>query len=332
MKRELSQQEIDGVLQGAEPGKNSTGAVSEFDFGRLDRIPKSQLRALHLVHENFVRNLASSLSAYLRSYVALSLVSLEQISYSEFLEGMSSPTCIAYIGLAPYDATAVLELSSTLMFSLVELLLGSKGRSTSIVQRNITDIEKNLMQTLLRVVLRDLSEAWKTVTDISFVVQSLASEPQILHVLAPAEAVVVIAIEMRVGSTSGLMNIAIPSLFIKRLRNKFDQLRQIRKVESSDKDQQRLAALIQDATVTFEARLNAGSISTRTLLDLEVGDTLVLEQPVEREINGLLNDQEHWLGRIMASSSGKFVFDVKEASPARKTLTGSPAAGISKAA
>ena len=330
MNRELSQEEIDLVLQGTEPGRHSADDVAKFDFGRLDRIPKSQLRALYLVHENFVRNLASSLSAYLRSYVAISLVSLEQISYSEFLESMSSPTCIAYIGLTPYDGTAVMELSSTLMFTLVELLLGSKGRAAPIVQRNITDIEKNLIQTLLRVVLRDLSEAWKTVTDIAFTVQSLASEPQLLHVLAPAEAVVVIAVEMRVGSTSGLMNLAIPSLFIKRLRNKFDQLRQVRRVESTEEDQQRLASLIQDATLTFEARLNAGTISTRTLLDLEIDDTLVLEQPIDREVNGLLNDHDKWLGSIVTSRD-KFVFEVKGLSTQRKSA-GLPVSGNSKVA
>ena len=115
MKKELSQEEIDAVFSGnkaetkQEPPPEE---VAAFDLSHLDRIPKSQLRALHMVHENFVRNLASSLSAYLRSYVALNLVSLEQISYAEFIEGVSFPTGIAYLGLSPYDGTAVLELFS----------------------------------------------------------------------------------------------------------------------------------------------------------------------------------------------------------------------------
>ncbi len=305
------------VLQGgADAHLNNRNDVSAFDFGQLDRISKSQLRALHLVHENYVRNLASGLSAYLRSYVVLNLVSLSQISYSEFLEGLESPTCLAYIGMSPYEGTAVLELDTTLMFSLIELLLGSKGRSPTTVQRKITDIEKNLIQTLLRVMLRDLSEAWKTVADISFKVQSLASEPQIMHVLSPAEAVVVIAIEMRVGTFSGLMNLAIPSLFVKRLRNKFDQARQVRRKESREEDQLRLGRVLQDAAVTFEARLNAGTISTRTLVDLNVGDTLVLEQPVEADIHGLLNGREKWLGKIV-SAKDKFVFSAGTPIPLR---------------
>jgi len=289
--------------------KSSSDDVSQFDFGQLDRVSKSQLRALHLIHENFVRNLAASLSAYLRSYVVLNLVNLSQISYAEFLEGLESPTCLAYLGMPPYDGTAVLELDITLVYSLIELLLGSKARSATTVQRSITDIEKNLIQTLLRVMLRDLSEAWKSVAEISFGVQSLASEPQLQHVLAHGQAVVVIAVEMRVGTFSGLMNLAIPSILIKRLRNKFDQVRQVRRAESSERDQQHLKRLIQEATVSIEARLNAGMISARTLLDLEAGDTLVLEQGTDSEISGLLNGREKWRGMVV-SSKEKFFFTV----------------------
>ncbi len=313
MKSELSPQEIDAVFQGGTDSIREASDVAPFDFGRLDRIPKSQLRALHMVHENFVRNLASSLSAYLRSYVALNLVSLEQISYAEFLEGLASPTCIAYLGLHPYEGTAVLELNNALMFGLMELLLGSKGRAATTYQRKITEIEKNLIQTLMRVVLRDLDEAWKMVAEISFSVQSLASEPALLHVLAPAEAVIVIAIEVRVGATSGLMNLAIPSIFIKRLRNKFDQLRQVRRAQSTERDQLLMARLIQDANVTLEARIVAGGISTRTLVDLEPDDVLILDHPVERPVSAFLNGRHKWFGSVVTKDE-KFVFQLDQAS------------------
>src|SRR6266852_5206975 len=120
MKKVLSQAEIDAVFQpGQDAAQDVDPEIAAFDLNHLDRIPKSQLRALHLVHENFVRSLASSLSAFLRSYVALNLVSLEQISYAEFLDGLSFPTCIAYLGLNPYEGTAVLELNMMLMFTFI---------------------------------------------------------------------------------------------------------------------------------------------------------------------------------------------------------------------
>src|ERR1035441_7927316 len=91
--RQLSQQEIDAAFQNLQGRKREVPAV-KFDFRRPGRIPKSQVRAIHLLHDTFVRNLVSSLSAYLRSYLTVNLVSVEQLSYAEFLDGLPSPTCI----------------------------------------------------------------------------------------------------------------------------------------------------------------------------------------------------------------------------------------------
>src|SRR5665213_1757916 len=110
MTRQLSQQEIDTVfqnIQGRQTERAGAKRAVPFDFRRPDRIAKSQLRAIHQLHDNFVRNLVSSLSAYLRSYLIINLVSVEQLSYSEFLECLPSPTCIASLGLKPYDGNAV---------------------------------------------------------------------------------------------------------------------------------------------------------------------------------------------------------------------------------
>ncbi|MDQ2842023.1 MAG: FliM/FliN family flagellar motor switch protein [Acidobacteriota bacterium] len=312
MKRTLSPPGIETPFPGLPDAERaSPGEVEEFDLKQLDRIPRSQLQSLHSVHEGFVRNLASSPSAYLRSYVTLNLVSIEQISYAEFLEGLVLPTCIAYLGLQPYDGTAILELSNSLMFGLLELLLGSKGRSSKVVDRKITDIEKTLVQTLLLVVLRDLRESWSSVAQIAFAVQSLASEPQLIHVLSPNEAVIVIAIEVRVGSASGLMNLAIPSIFIKRLRNRFDQIQQVRKAESTGRDRLRMTQLIETAKLRLDIQIPAGTISGKTLLELEAGEVLGLEFPLGGEVVGFLNQKEKWLGHLGVSGA-KLAFELTQ--------------------
>jgi flagellar motor switch protein FliM len=312
MKKELSQEQIDAVFSGKKADAKPDALaddVAVFDLSHLDRIPKSQLRALHMVHENFVRNLASSLSAYLRSYVALNLVSLEQISYAEFIDGLSFPTGIAYVGLSPYDGTAVLEMSLSLMFTFMEVLMGSKGRSTGAIQRKITDIEKSIMTTLLRVILADLREAWRSVAEIDFTVQSLASEPQLMHVLAPTEAVIVIAVDVRVGEVTGLMNLAIPSIFIKRLRNKFEQLQRVKKVHSSDGDHVIVAEILQDVALSFKAYMDGGKIAARTLMDLEAGDVLVLDHGADRPMRASLNGEPKWEGYI-SSVGENLAFEV----------------------
>ena len=99
--RVLSQDEIDNVFKKLRdrPADDDPAKRAEpYDFRRPDRIAKDQLRAIHLLHENFARSLASSLSAYLRAYVAVNLVSVEQLSFMEFTQCLPSPTCLVSLG------------------------------------------------------------------------------------------------------------------------------------------------------------------------------------------------------------------------------------------
>src|SRR5499427_5933391 len=262
LSRQLSQQEIDAVFETRQEHKREVPAV-RFDFRRPDRIAKSQVRAIHLLHDTFVRSLVSSLSAYLRSYLTVNLVSVEQLSYAEFLDGLPSPTCMVSLGLSPYDGNGVLELNPSLVFPIVEMLLGGTGKESGAIQREVTEIEQRLLDGLFRIILNDLREAWKAVTSIDFTIESMETEPQLLHLLAPNEAVVGIGIEIRIGESVGMMNIAMPSIVIKMMRQKFDQQWSVRKTHASEAEQARLLRMIRDASLQLEARLDGPTMTVR---------------------------------------------------------------------
>jgi flagellar motor switch protein FliM len=302
MSRQLSQQEIDAVFQNTQ-GRPAERAGAKraalFDFRRPDRIAKSQLRAIHQLHDNFVRNLVSSLSAYLRSYLIINLVSVEQLSYSEFLECLPSPTCIASLGLKPYDGNAVLELNSSLIFPILEILLGGDGKLQFSAQREITEIEQVLLDGLFRLILRDLREAWTLVTNIDFTIETIETEPQFLQILAPTEAVVAVAIEIRIGDSIGMMNIAMPSIIVKMMRQKFDQQWTLRKSASTELEQSRILGLIRQACLPSEVMLSGPTVLLRDLMNLEEGDVLSFEFPVARPLDLMLSGQRKFLGEIV---------------------------------
>lgn len=300
MSRQLSQQEIDAVFENKQDRKREIPAVS-FDFRRPDRIPKSQVRAIHLLHDVFVRNLVSSLSAYLRSYLTVNLVSVEQLSYAEFQEGLPSPTCIVSLGLRPYDGSGVLELNPSLVFPILEMLLGGTGKSSVSIQRDITEIEQKLLDGLFRIILQDLREAWKGVTEVEFTIESMETEPQLLHVLAPNEAVVAIGVEVRIAETVGMMNIAVPSIVIKMMRQKFDQQWSLRKAQPGGAEQARWLRMLRPASFTLEARLSGLELSVRDLLALSEGHLLSFDRAVGSPIDLLVNGRQQYTGRIVST-------------------------------
>ena len=300
MSRQLSQQEIDAVFETTQDRKGEAPAV-KFDFQRPDRIPKSQVRAIHLLHDIFVRNLVSSLSAYLRSYLTVNLVSVEQLSYAEFLEGLPSPTCMVSLGLQPYDGSGVLELNPSLAFPILEMLLGGTGKSSASIQRDITEIEQKILDGLFRIVLHDLREAWKGVTEIGFAIESMETEPQLLHLMGPNEAVVAIGVEVRIAETVGMMNIAMPSIVIKMMRQKFDQQWSVRKTQPSESEQARLLLMLREASLTLEARMEGLALTVQNLLDLAEGHLLFFDRSIDSQLELVVNGRHKYSGQIVST-------------------------------
>jgi len=308
--RQLTQQEIDAVFRNLQDRKGDE-EPSAFDFRRPDRIAKSQLRAIHLLHDTFVRNLVSSLSAFLRSYLIVNLVSVEQLSYAEFLEGLPSPTCLVSMGLRPYDGSAVLELNPSLTFPVLEMLLGGNGKASATIRREITEIEQSLLDGLFRIILHDLKEAWKSVSVIDFTIEAVETEPQLLHLLAPNEAVVAIGVEIRIGETVGMMNIAMPSIIIKMMRQKFDQQWSVRKSESTTAERDRILRLVRQSGIRLDTRLQGPTLLLKELLALEEGDVLTFDYAVPRPLNCMVNGKLKFKGQVV-STGRKRAFRIDE--------------------
>ncbi len=311
--RVLSQDEIDGVFRrlAEEQAKTEEDDPSRralpYDFRRPDRIAKDQLRSIHLLHENFARSLASSLSAYLRAYVMVNLVSVEQLSFLEFSQCLPSPSCIIAMGMRPYDGNGVLEINPTLVFPILEMLLGGSGKpsASSRVTREITEIEQSIVEVVVRIILHDLRESWRQVTNVSFSIESHETEPSLLQFMAPNEAVVAISLEIRIGEMTGMMNIGIPSIIIKMLRQKFDQGWSNRRTEASESDQRRVLRLVKPSNIQIDARLQGPTLKVQDLLALEEGDVLAFDFSTEKPLNLLVNGRLKFQGHVAAQGKKK---------------------------
>src|ERR1051326_7458046 len=314
MDRVLSQEEIDDVFrnlrstpQEDDPSKHAL----PYDFRRPDRIAKDQLRAIHLLHENFARSLASSLSAYLRAYVAVNLVSVEQLSFMEFSQCLPSPTCLVSLGLKPYEGNAVLEINPTLVFPIIEMLLGGGARTLLKINREITEIEQSILDGIFRITLNDLTSSWHAVTPLEFTIDAHETEPQLLHILAPNEAVVAVSMEVRIGDTAGMINIGIPSIVVKMLRHKFDQQWSLRKSVSTEQEQARGLQLIRPAKMFVDGRLQGPTLKVQDLIDLKEEDVLSFDYPVGRMVDLCINGRLKYRGRIVTAGQ-KRAFQVEE--------------------
>ncbi|MCS7025792.1 MAG: flagellar motor switch protein FliM [Bryobacteraceae bacterium] len=303
--RQAGEERVSGKMGSQFAEDDLAKKAQVYDFRRPDRIAKDQLRAIHLLHESFSRSLSASLSAYLRNYALVTLRSVEQLSFIEFSRSLPAPTCIVSIGIRPFDGNAILEINPSLVFPILEMLLGGTGKGTARPNREVTEIEQSILESLFRIVLHDLKEAWSTVTSMSFTIEAFKSEAQLLQILAPTEAVVAVSLEVRVGENSGRMNIGMPSIIIKMLRQRFDQQWSMRKSESTPTERERMFSLIKPSILHLDARLQGPTLTLEDLLAIEEGDVLTFDYPLEKPLDLLVNGKLKYRGRLATQGRKK---------------------------
>lgn len=303
MSAQLSQEEIDRLFRertGAAERKPETEPAARYDFRRPDRIPKEQLRAIHLMHDFFARNLASSLGAYLRAYVGVSLVSVEQLSFGEFLQYLPAPTLVTSVSMNPMDGSSVLEVNPSLVMPMLDILLGGAGEALTEEVHELTEIEQSIAEAVLRVVLRDLREAWAPVAEIDFSVDGIETQPQLMQILSANEAVVAIGFEVTLGESRGMMNFGVPSILVKMIGQRFEQQWSMRRRTSQTDEGRTMAPIVEQTPVTLRAQIRGESMPFRSVLDLEVGDLISLERPIREPVEVRVNEVAKFSGRLVS--------------------------------
>ena len=274
-----------------------------FDFRQVDRISKPQLTALHFLHEHFVRSLTSSLTVYLRSYVSVDLIGVEQLPYADFARGLAAPTCLAYLSMQPYEGYALVEIHQSLVAPILDLVLGGHGKDKIYLDREITEIEESMMESVFQVIANDLIDTWKSVVPIKFAIDTFETNPLLSKRIAPSEAVVAISMKLNIGERSGPICVAIPSISLKAMRQRFDQQPGDRKTPSREIEMEIRRKLSRELVLSMNCELAGAHIRLGDLLNLAVGDVIDLNIPCNSAAAVMVNGTAMFTGIVTVSES-----------------------------
>jgi flagellar motor switch protein FliM len=310
MTRILTQEEIDALLltaadATAPAAMDSTGAsesVQPYNFRRPDRVSKEQLRALHFIHDRFAVNVSTSLSAFLRAVSEVSFTSVEQFAYSEFLMSLPDPTAFYAVALTPTDTLAALELNPSIAFTMIDRMLGGSGQSPA-PDRALTEIEQNVLDSVVNLVLHHLTETWRTVIDFEFRIHARETRPQMLQVTSANEIVILLGFDVRIGESRGMLSICIPAAAIESMEDKVAQGWHRQPRAATDLEQLHLRTNLGRVPLPVTALLET-RVLARDLVELEPGDILSLGRPATQPVDVHVGQVRRFGGRLGVDSSG----------------------------
>lgn len=304
----LSQEEIDALLEVVEEDgdteyveTNEAGDERQiilYDFKRPNRVSKEQLRAVKGIHDKMARNLAAQISSIMRSIVEIQLHSVDQMTYGEFLMSLPSPTSFNVFSIKPLDGSCVIEINPSIAFPMIDRLLGGLGESFEST-RELTDIELNLLDAILRIVMQRLKEAWGPITEMYPVVETKESSPNVVQVVSQNEIVIMVVMEIIIGNSSGMINLCYPVIYLEpilsRLANRDIMLGETSAKKSRNKE---LKALVSRAEVFTEAMIGEADLSVGELLDLEAGDVIRLNRVADDHAIVSIDKKDLFLAEI----------------------------------
>jgi flagellar motor switch protein FliM len=291
----LSQSEVESLLAALDPTfqpspdrpsapRPSTHAgepVSIYDFKRPERVSKEQMRALQALHESFSREFGAALSSLLRTIVEVKLISVDQLTYSEFVFSLENPTCFNLLHSEGLDGHVVLDLSPSIVFPVLDRLLGGgKDQRRMLPNRPLTEIEKRLCARVLGLAIDGLEHAWSKLCALRLSVTQVESNPQLVQIVPPNEVVVLISFELTVNEARGILNLCIPFNTIEPLAEKLssDAWATYTKRGADPQQKQHLESGLARAGVEIVAELARTTLTAGDLMNLAIGDCIVTEK------------------------------------------------------
>ncbi len=281
------------VVAGARsPARSVREKVIPYDFKRPERVGKDQMRALQSLHEGFGRNFSAALSALLRSIVEVKLTSVDQLTYGEFVFSLENPTCFNLLRAEPLEGNLILDINPSILYPIIDRLLGGGKDSGPVSRRPLTEIELRLVGRLTGLFLQELKRAWEAVLSLKLYVERVESNPQLVQIVPPNEVVVLISFELTLGELRGMINLCIPYNAIERVSSRIAANSWVSYGKTSATAQTRsaLGQRLDTAHVDMVVTLAETKITTSDLIGLRVGDIITTDKdihtPLEVAVQG----------------------------------------------
>ncbi len=299
MSKILEQDEVDALLRGLSGGdvetetelpEDDTGVVS-FDLANQDRIIRGRMPVLEIVNDRFARLATNALANIMRKRVDINPISIDMSKFGDFMRSLPVPTSISIFKMEPLRGNAILVVDSRLVFALVESFFGGAGSQPKVEGRDFTPIEQAIVDRVVKIALASMEESWKPVHEVHIEMIRSEVNPQFAAIVPPSDVVIVITFEVELENAIGSLICCLPYATMEPIRGKLHASFQSERLEVDHVWINRLKERLMETSVEMVVRMGNTAITGRQLLNMEIGDILLLDTDedalIEAEIEGV---------------------------------------------
>jgi len=330
----LEQSEVDALLAAVDAGgiggveslveaeakAPTERIIADYDFQRPERVSKEQMRSLSSLHDTFSRSFGAAMTGFLRTIVEVRVSNIEQLTFGDFIQSLPNPTCFNLLSASPLEGQLCLDLSPTIIYPIIDRLLGGSNAEMFIPQRAQTDIELRLIGRIIDLALSSLAESWANVLDINFELTETESNPQLVQILPPNEVVVVVGFELKMGGRVGSMGLCIPFNVIEPVMPQLSNQSWLnyRRRAAESRGEQAVAQRIEGASVELRSFVAETSITLADLAGLAPGDIITTERSAKAEMIVEVEGRKKFAGRMGQHKGKKALKITRDLAPSQR--------------
>lgn len=285
------------------PG-SSTSAPVPYDFRQPMTLAREHARVLEMAFETFARHWGTQLVGRLRVAAQVSFDSVEMRSYDEYISSLPQVTTMLVCSIEGGRRTAVVEFPLSTAMEWLDRMLGGRGTPGAVPERDLTDIEQQLMRHLMERTLGDLSYSFATVIPLETELKNIQYSPQMIQATTASTPVLVARFTVDVEGQSVAATAMLPAEdIVAALReNQGTDNRSEEEIENERRERELLDLAVQEVPVEVAVRFRPVPVHPREIVRLSVGDLLPLHQSAAQPLDVVVGDRV--LAHAAAGTSG----------------------------
>jgi len=284
--RILNQEEIDSLLgfdvnDEQLQDKSGVRAIINSALVSYERLPM-----LEIVFDRLVRLMTTSLRNFTSDNVEVSLDNITSIRFGDYLNSIPLPAILAVFRAEQLDNYGLFTVDSNLIYSIVDVLLGGRRGSAAmrIEGRPYTTIERTLVQRMIEVILQDMCQAFEPLAPVSFSLDRLETNPRFAAIARPANAAILVKLRIDMEDRGGRTELLLPYATLEPIRKLLLQQFMGEKFGRDSIWEGHLATELWSTRVEIDAILDEQIMSLNKMMNLEVGETILLNATPDSKI------------------------------------------------
>jgi flagellar motor switch protein FliM len=251
-----------------------------YDFRQPIQLSREHSRMLQVAFDSFARQSTTVFTSSLRTVCSVTLSSVEQRPYAEYVDSLDASTYLTMFSAEPMHTLGVLEIPLVATMTCIDHMLGGQGRMKQ-PERPLTEIESGVFSGMIERLLGEMRYSMSGVVPFDPMVTGVEYSPQFAQVAGAADVMVVATLELRINERSFRMTICLPfSGLLPHL------VRAAAPVPVSDRERSQRALAAAELRHQFElvpvdvaVRARPTKLDPGALADLAPGDVIRLGHP-----------------------------------------------------